>query len=571
MIAAINRPALKPRSSAAALATHLWMRHRIGLSIMGTYLVMVSCAARWFGYNHRSIEAFMAVNILPLLLGFLYLIALFTNPEADLSSARSGYPSYMLTLPVRTRDLVFWPVLFGVITSGAAWLIAACLIFRPLGLAAPVIWPAALLALTCAWVQALFWTPLRVPGLRILAAGLLIPIVVVISVVAQESPGASWGITLASVILIPAAYLIALEGVARARRGDTPPQFSLAIPLRRGKAEGSFSLISQPFQSRLKAQIWADDVSHGRVLSLLVFGACLLASLPLLWVRDMTSLFGNAPIPGFANVANIEVNAAVKAALIFILITPGLAFCVGGGSQPVDGARKQSAMPPFLAVRPVLSGEIVLAKMLMAGKSTIRAWGVILGFLLIWLLVPARLDGTDAPLISILARAATAKTWIVLAAVFALSVFVTWRSQVQALFVNLTGRIRIAQAYFLFMMLVASSALISAFTYFSVPSIQQQHIASQVRILVTILLILKFAAIGPVIHTLIQKRLATPRALGLAGALWCLTAAILYFSLSKTLPADLVAPRTLFSLVVLFVPFVRLAIAPLSLDWNRHR
>ena len=67
----------------------------------------------------------------------------------------------MLTLPVRTRTLVFWPMLFASASGGLLWVGDALLIYRPAGYQLPVLVPALGLAGFMAWAQAVAWMPFR--------------------------------------------------------------------------------------------------------------------------------------------------------------------------------------------------------------------------------------------------------------------------------------------------------------------------------------------------------------------------------------------------------------------------
>src|SRR4051794_12778736 len=120
----------------------LWRRHRLGLSALAFAFLAV-------GALYRALPAGEARNWAPLttllLFGFLYLAAIFASPEADLAGRPTAYPSGMLTLPVPTRDLVLWPMLFGAIALAGAWVVFAGLILAPLGAGLPLWWPAAML------------------------------------------------------------------------------------------------------------------------------------------------------------------------------------------------------------------------------------------------------------------------------------------------------------------------------------------------------------------------------------------------------------------------------------------
>ena len=92
----------------------------------------------------------------------------------DLGSKGSVFPTHMLVLPVRTRALVGWPMLYGTAIHAGLWVLLATTVLRPGGIDSPLVWPAVVLSAVGAWVQAIAWSPF--PSPFVLVPALLIAI-----------------------------------------------------------------------------------------------------------------------------------------------------------------------------------------------------------------------------------------------------------------------------------------------------------------------------------------------------------------------------------------------------------
>src|SRR2546421_9229201 len=102
------------RSPAYGLAWQLWRQYRRGLTALLLYGIAVSLIFQTAAAGRLGDLRIPAT--LPLMFGLLYLMAVFTHPDADVAATRSGYPAHLWVLPVRTRELVAWPMLYGTIT-----------------------------------------------------------------------------------------------------------------------------------------------------------------------------------------------------------------------------------------------------------------------------------------------------------------------------------------------------------------------------------------------------------------------------------------------------------------------
>jgi len=83
--------------------------------------------------------------IAPLSTAFMYFLAVFSfGLGGDLAARQSPFPARMFTLPVTTRALAGWPMLFGTAAVASLWLVTAPLVRWSWGLELPLIWPALL-------------------------------------------------------------------------------------------------------------------------------------------------------------------------------------------------------------------------------------------------------------------------------------------------------------------------------------------------------------------------------------------------------------------------------------------
>ncbi len=177
----------------------------------------------------------------------------------------------MLALPVRTRTLVFWPMLFVSAGAGLLWVAVALLIYRPAGYHAPVLIPALGLAGLMAWAQALAWMPIRVFWVRefttiflAMILGCLGALPIWIMFTGAGSVG------LVAVVLlayIASAFLVGWAAVASDRHGiawrfwpaqATLARFARVLPQSRPR---------RPFRSPFDAQLSYEWGCHGLMLN----------------------------------------------------------------------------------------------------------------------------------------------------------------------------------------------------------------------------------------------------------------------------------------------------------------
>ena len=315
-----------------AMFWQIWRGWRWGLIAGWAYMLLAAVAARLLPdilrHTHLGDMTLPKAGqflAFPCEFILIHLLAVFSITGADIKER--GYWSKMFVLPVRTRTLVAWPMVWGCLALGSGWLFVAGLILRPTGNAVPLVWPIAALAAGLTLLQAISWMPLAQNWLSIVIADstvLALATVIVLVAVFKVSEPIAIGIFLG---LLPLTCAAGLRGVALARRGDTYDwqawnRFVAWLAVWRKPAE-------HPFRSAERAQFWFECRSFAWTLPLMI------------------AMF----VPFFAVAALFDqgngVALAWKQMIIFLLLPAFLATIIG--------SQLGNASFPFLAARPVSS------------------------------------------------------------------------------------------------------------------------------------------------------------------------------------------------------------------------
>jgi hypothetical protein len=501
----------------------------------------------------RHWTIYLGDDAVPAVGWFLGVSCLFVNVLLIVAFSMSGaesrnftFDKYPFVLPVRTRALVAWPLISGCLIVAGVWLINASFVFRPTGIAAPLWWPATLLALGLATFQALAWTPIAQRWLHCVFAVvvLMTPFLVLLLGALFDLRLSEFAATMILMAMIPIAYLAAHSGVARARRGD----FYEWRVWRRWTEwpAGRRLAASHPFRSKSRAQLWYECRAHVIVP---VFIACML--------------------PCFVFVVAIEPrNVEFGWRLLgILLVAPVLVAMLSGGAlgHLVDPLSKH-ASAAFLLVRPISCLSIVRGKLVMAAIMTAAIWMLFAGYISLLLLRPGFLQSIQSAVSRIPAWNAIGYSMLALS----LLVLFSWKSVVESLWICLTGRkwVEIANS-FGFAWLVFVGVGVGLWLVFN----PEWHAAALAVVpwLVGLLLAVKFAAAAFVVYGLLYWRLTTVRGAALMAFTWLAVVLSLCALALALLPRELAPATQVVPGIVLVIPFARLVGAPLALHWNRHR
>jgi len=529
---------------------HLWVLIALAgyLLVLAAYKVLIP--ASWEPVTLDPPDGRVGVALVPLSTTFFYFLAVFSfGLTGDLAARQSIYPTRLFALPVTTRALAGWPMLYGAATMAGLWLGTALFARWPWGVHLPFIWPALLAVVFLAWTQALMWMPYGLPGLRVIVTVLWLATLDAVVLLAIHYQVREPLMVAFLAPQLPLAYLTACAAVGRARRGEVPdwrgmfarPASNAVMPRRRDH-----------FPSPARAQAWFEWRRHGRSLPALV-GLLLPFELALLWLAK------DAP-------------AFVFEILFLALITPPFmaAFTAWTVSQPNPQIRESYGVPPFIATRPLTSAELIAAKLKMAMWSTLAAW------LLVLVAMPLALEwsGTWSVVTERVGRMSdaigTPRAATVVLLILAGFIVATWKQLVQSLHIGLTGRAWIVKGSVLLTLTLL--ILLGPIVEWIIDSSNvQRALWHALPLILAGLVTLKMSAAAWIATRLDRSRLLGDRALVAGAACWVLAVLALYGVLVWFFSTPFVAHYLLALIAILAIPLARISAAPLALAWNRHR
>jgi hypothetical protein len=536
------------RSPTLALSRQIWSRHRLGMAIV--FAILAAGAVLFEVLPPESLGPAQAAFLsFQFFFALIYVAAVFSYGfDAALERPESGFPKRQFTLPVRTAALVGWPMLQGMAVVALLWAGWAHFVMRPSGIAVAIGSTALQAAALVAVLQTLLWWPFGLAWVRVVFAIIFLTLLALLPKIADSFEiGGAW-VPVSFAALIPVSYLAAVAGVARARRGDTPRWWSAraTVAPRQLRARA-------PFASPSAALLWFERRRHLRMF-VLAIGGILGLYLP------MTFLVAEVP----ENYVTLVVNFL----MLPILLAPILGSTTG---RPGTSTANASALSPFLAARPVSSAAIVAAKLKLAALGCLVAWAMVLLAMCIWLLqsdAPRHFAGwwERGPV-------AAGRQWEVAAGIVALALWLllmSWRLAVNNFCFSLAGRAWIYYGTFaIYGVCLVGGAMVMA----GLVSHPERHpaILEALPWWAGAAVALKLALAVCVVRALIVRRLAEPRTLAKLLGVWLLVALVLFALARFAIPMEKVSTPLLAFAVVLSLPLARVAAAPLSVEWNRHR
>jgi hypothetical protein len=308
-----------------------------------------------------------------------------------------------------------------------------------------------------------------------------------------------------------------------------------------------------PFKSRNTAQLWFEWRRSGR-------------SLPVLVALVLPFELGTLFITGFGSTA--YVFKVLIAALLTPILMAGFTAATVNKANPF--ARDAYGVTPFTATKPITTVALIGAKLKMALWSTLAAWVVALTFIAIgfswsgadsvlseWWLWFATHVGMPRALVA--AALTLGGLWLG-----------TWMMLVQGLFVGLTGR----------EWLIKASGLVWLVIFMVIGPILESIADSTAAlrwlwdywpIFPAIFVVLKMTAAIVIARRLSRSGLIGDRVLVAGAAGWAAIVFALYGVFVWWADTPILPWFIFLLLAILAVPLVRIAAAPLALDWNRHR
>lgn len=586
-------------TAARGIAWSLWQRYHVVLVIvLGVMSTFATTIAR-LGVE-KTPPVVLVLGVMLLVFGYLALIGVFIHPDADVGTGGSSYPVHMFTLPVRTGQLVLWPMFLGVSTVfGSGFLLS--LAARYAGSTIPLYWPAALAAAILAVLQTIFWYPLGIPYSKLCLTLIAIPALAVGVGYANACDLAESRLCLGLGAVVVVAACAAYVGLGRARCGDVR-----ILDFDRPASATPETRVRRPFASATRAQAWYEWRLHGIVLPLLVAFLFGLFCIPLVWSDSYSPVTILPPSPnGF--LPTIPTYAAAYYPVLLGLV-PLAAWVIGCGARRSDVKRGDRTFHLFFATRPVSDGSLVARKLWSALRSSATAWFVLLALSLSL----AAMQGGFQNLAGDEVASASQRTPVLVAlapyldldnllragAMLVLLFALTWRNYAVGFWTELSGKVWLRYGY--------PAACVVAFTSFVVIQGSSEelrhwltlpHVAS----ILWLLVFAKLATAGVLATYLRRIGCLGPGTIGRSAAMYIAgggTMVWIALFLSDGIRRNMYESqqaRTIFengrlmnapladvassqmiagivvALVILWTPLVRILAAPAMLHLNRHR
>jgi hypothetical protein len=542
------------RYPALAIGWQIWTRHRRGLTISAACLMVMIAAfpplLRAFPENYVLIA-----SMIPPVVIFAYIANLLVFTD-EIGSLTSGYPRRMFTLPVTTASLAFWPMFLAVVVVVSLWFLVTILVYRPAGLHPPLVLPAVALALTVAWNQVICWSPIKSQFLRVTGAivGLElllgVPLYLFVEKLASQMVIAMLGLT-----AIPLVYGIGHLAIRHDRRGK---EWSFGLQtLIDGFSAACDRISRQPsgFRAAEDAQFWYESRCHSLPLkasTLLVLGCMFVMYLPV--PQGKTLAF------------QIMLGCMLTMPLI-LANSQGASL---GRLRPI--VSKQRGFITFQAMRPILTGDMIDAKYRMIARNVVQIWLLDLAITGTLFLIKGQLGEIAELFRSFMALYPGWKWSAILGLVIVLAPCFTWKLLTDSLVPGLTGRRLIADGS-VFLNLTFLMLLVSAVLWVVAHPARFQQILPVLVWSMGILVLVKLIASLFVFRLALRRGLLSVRSVLRIIAIWSVMA------LATMLLAHLLIPRSGLSVArpalivgtLSLLPLGRFALAPLALDWNRHR
>ena len=528
---------------ALALPWLIWTRHRCWIVLGAIYFLAIAIASHLMPRQ----EAFHgAIGLLsaPVPFFFIWLFGEFTfGREIDLARRESGFPDRMFTLPITNRQLVIWPMCMGVLAAGLSFLLFDNLVLRPRGANLPVLWPTFFCSVLLAWMQAIIWTGFRHSWVRVFLAVSLLTCYIAAVTVANEAGASELLISAMLVAQIPLAYVVALRGVRLARSGSTGEAWKLPslTNLVRHKTPN--------LANRQQAQFWFERRLNG-------------ASLPV-----MTGLISIAIVLWGWLDAGLGGNA--KPIVMFAVIFP---MCLSAGPSMARFRSKLEMRPlvAFLATRPISTGELLIAKMKLIAYAIASSMVIGFGSMVLLCLTTDDSQAVTRGWESLVERSSWTLAVVTAVYVAAAIPILTWLLIVSNLWSSLSGRGWVAVAFNCCAVVAICFGTLFGLRAYAEPEMfgkALQSVPTILGVMTTAKMILGVLLIGLVAR---RKIMPWPVIVGFCVAWLLFVAASIAMVLSIVPEVEMY--RQIGVCAVLFsTPLGGVALAPLALEWNRHR
>jgi hypothetical protein len=547
------------RSAVAALAWEFWGANRRGWLCLLAAIPVCAIGYRILAGPLGQSEALRSMCFLPLVMSLILAAAFCNFTDRSRRNGMAGFPQHLFTLPVSTLLSVSCVMSCAVLSLVGIYVAWAKLVYEPVGIQVLVRWPATLIATGVVASQAAVWCLSGLPLTRIIVLSLLATTLVGLGLLpyVYSDTGDSQlerNLTASVAVFALVAYAAALTTVGLQRRGgargwtwiqNISDYLTIRMPRRRSA-----------IRSADAALFWIEWRRTGFILPAAVVFTMILILGPAIWFT------GRGPKETF------------WAETWLAMLPFFLSAAIGMGFAKPDFWSLELSLSPFVASRPVTGSHLVAAKMKAAACSTLLTWAVLLIVAPICIYLYCDTEHwREAWRMTGLVYSPVSR-WAVPILSLASAIFITWSLMVGNIWLGYSGR---AGFYYSFVA-IGLGLLIAAFFYF-IWWLDHPHNRGDalVRMLPWLPWMLSAAVIVKVwlaafcVHRSFSRSLIGRQSIALYAFIWLVATSCLL------LCAWLMSPRiewvrnVLMLAALCTIPAARVAAAPLTIVWNRHR
>ncbi len=557
------------RSPARAIGWEIWARSRLGFMAV---LIMVPAggglnwalggSSRWADLGHSLAYTLSG-------LALLVTLGCFHFTEGSKKAGFGSFPMRLFILPMTTRSMVMFPMLYGAVAMVVVYLSCAVLLLRHLGPDLPLLWPCLYLVFGLTQFQMILWSLPQSRHLKLLCLAIMASIVTfgwmffVPTIVAGAL--SEWGyagdprqfmrrLLVVLALTGPAAYGISLHRVYRQRHGLTARSRPWSGWWER--SVGKMCRRRIPFRSADHAIFWQEWRRTGFILPILVVLIVGLTCVPA-WLSG-----------GLGDRATLGI-------LQWLFIAPFLfAMIIGGGYGKPDFWSTHLKLATFNAIRPVTAGQWVAAKLKVGLGSALLTWVLVIYLVFLWTAFVGDLEGLIVWRSRFRFYYSSTERWMMLILALPAAVIITWRLLVARLTAGLYG----SKLWYYLGNSFAGGVMVALFVLTLRQSDDADHALhlyhvwsaiSALPAILTIAVVLKMLVAMLAWGDVLQRGMATPRSIAVYFAGWSIAVgilAVLCFILSRN---TLWLRHLLMLASILIVPLARPALAMRSFSSNR--
>ena len=545
-----------------SVARFVWTRHRKLLLILAAIYLALFLGSPTLAQEEMQ-------PFLPPILSFLRLASIFLPlilfvgtanlATLDLGGRPGQFPRIFFTLPIKSREMVLPFIVYAIGTAAVLWLLGTLISDRrilmfgppgtPIGAETIAYWaPFWATSLVC-WLQALIWRPFPKRWLKFVALfGIIIAyttavFLYAIGVVTQAE------VIAASLVQIPLAFLVATRGVALARRGE-------------GIGQSAVSSKAQPlrnFSGALDAQTWFEARVHR-------WHGAFVSVPPLL----LLLLFIGADVMGaetqhpavYTAIARLDILMFVWLA-ISVAVIAGMSF--GSYRHAQWQMKNPYVMPAFFAALPLSTSDLAWAKLTAA---TTRVLWLSIVALLACGLIAGRAGMLDEPVLRLWQAHGNFAAFLALLIPAGAVVLLLIAGATEVMGLTLDGRRwSPVNLFHIGRYLIYLIAGVTLGRYWGAHHVPPPGLADAIRIAA----IVKLAVLAVIVYQVRRQQLFSWTRLGAIGLLWLATVASTLTTVLWLLPENRLSLPTAIALLVLLIPVLSTAAAPLALQLNRTR